>query len=115
MRAFEQGETIILNRKVPKTGPDRYDAYGVLQYDVVSTTVVGVAMWPTTNTETRDGDQHRTSLTYVIGYPDTVSMDAVDFITWRGKSWLLRGEPEKYRHPITGNGLYTVQVNRTEG
>lgn len=114
MRAFPNGETLILNRRIPKTGPGRYDAYGVLQYDVDSETLSGVAIWPTTNTEVLQ-NQERTSTTYVVALPPTVRVDAIDYVTWRGLKYELRGDPEHYTHPITGHGLQTFAMFRVEG
>lgn len=114
MRTFPHGETLTLNRRVPKTGAGRFDSYGILQYDVDSVVLHGIAVWPTTNTETLQ-NQERTSGTYVAALPITVRLDAVDYVTWRGLKYEVRGEPERLSHPNTGHALMTVSMTRVEG
>lgn len=116
MRAFGRGETIVVNRRVPRRegGQFIYDVYGVLINDIVKDTVTGVAIWPSSNTETGQ-NQERTSASYTMALPDHVDVDAVDFVTWRGKDYELRSELEFNTNPNTGTRAHTVAMVRVEG
>lgn len=116
MRTFSRGETIVVNRRVPRYEGGRYvsDVYGVLINDVVSTTYTGVAIWPSSNTEVGQ-NQERTSATYTMALPDHIDVDAVDYVTWRGKDYELRSELEFNTNPNTGTRAHTVAMVRVEG
>lgn len=109
---FPQGQPIVLNRRIAQ--PGAYDEYGVQQYSVSSTTVNGVAIWPESSSEVGQGNE-RTNVVYHVALPLTVSVDAVDFVTWRGKDYQVQGDPEFHLSPLSGTQLQTIRINRVEG
>lgn len=111
MRSFGMGESIILNRR---EASGQYDDYGNVIYVETSDVVTGVAVWPESASEFAQS-MERTNSVYVIALPTGIPIDAIDFITWRGKNYEVQGEPERLQSPFTGTDLQTIRMARVEG
>lgn len=108
---LDRGETVELHRRVA-TG--EYDDYGNPTYEDSSETVAGVAIWPESATEVLQAVD-RTNTVYVALFPTSVSIDAIDHLTWRGKDYEVQGEPERLQSPLSGTEMQTIRMARVEG
>lgn len=107
---FGFGETVVLHRR----SPSGYDTYGNVVYTDSATTITGVPIWPRSAHEVVQ-EVDRTNTVYVAAFPADVDIDAIDFLTWRGKDYEIEGEPERLQSPLTGRALQTVRMARVEG
>lgn len=117
MHAFGRGETVMLHHRFQRkvSGVKQYDGYGNVIYDEEIITVRGAVVWPQANTETPQ-NQERSSTTYYVAMPDdSLVVDAVDRIVWRGKSYEVQGEMEMNTNMATGTKCHTFAMNRVEG
>lgn len=116
MRAFERGETILLHARTPRRsgGSLVRDAYGMVQYDAEIIPIRGCVIWPNSASESQQGNE-RTVTTYTVVLPDGFTVDAVDKIVWRGKSYEAEQEMEMHTNPMTGSTCQQVNMTRIEG
>lgn len=113
---YGKGQQITVLRRRPKTGPAAYDDYGNVQYQVSSTIVRGVAIWPTSLTEAESAGAHqRTTSYYTAALPLEVEVDNIDAVRWRDRDFEVSGEPSHYVSPHTGSGYQTINLRRVEG
>lgn len=108
---FPGGETLTLRRMRP-TG--QRDAYGALVMAAHDETVTGAVVYPQSSSEVST-NQERSRLALTVVLPQTVSVDAVDRIVWRGKEFEVEGEAEPYQSPFTSTKLQTLTMYRVEG
>jgi hypothetical protein len=59
--------------------------------------------------------QERSRLALTVLLPQTVTVDAVDRIVWRGKEYEVEGETEPFQSPFTTTKLHTLTMYRVEG
>lgn len=117
MHSFLRGETIVIvYRKARRVaGVPAEDTWGNTIWDETRTTVPGAVVWPTSDVETPQ-DQERSSISYTVVLPnDSLMIDAVDRIEWRGKSYEVQGELEQNTNMATGTKANAFKMNRVEG
>lgn len=108
---FPGGETVTLRRMKP-TG--ERDAYGAIIFAPHDETVEGLVIYPQSSTEVIvSQERSRNALTVLM--PQTVEVDAVDRIIWRGKEYEVEGEVEPFQSPFTSTRLQTLTMYRVEG
>ncbi len=100
--------------------PVRND-YGVVQYDEVTETVTGAAVWSESSTEF-DQNQERTNEVCLVVIQSDVDLSAIDAIHWNGRKWEVQGNPMPFQTPFGGIGngafggkLQQFRMNRVEG
>ena len=116
-RTFQHGWPITLHSRVEKRGPDgkpEYDEYGNVQYVDIARNLAGIVIWPESSTEVGQGNE-RTNVVYHAMLTMDIDVDAVDYVTWRGKDYEIQGEPQFYRSPMSNTQHQTIRIARVEG
>lgn len=116
MRAFDRGETILLHARTPRRSGNTIvrDNYGMVVYDEEIIPVRGCVIWPNSASESQQGNE-RTVTTYTVVLPEGFTVDAVDRVVWRLKSYEAAQEMETYTNPMTGNVCSQFNMTRIEG
>lgn len=112
-----------MTNPVPVTrlrAPQVTDVYGdttTFDWDNATSTVLPGAVWaPITNSESNDLGREGVVIgwrLYVRGYvPDVVGTDR---LLWDGQTYRVDGDPARFEHPITGQLVTEIIVERVEG
>lgn len=113
---FSSGEIITLRRYRPLiiNGVRQTDSYGKLVMQSYDQVIPGAAIWPSSTSETRQG-QERSRNAYLLVLPQSVVVDAIDRVVWRGLEYDVEGDPEMFQSPFTGSSLQQLSIVRVEG